>query len=95
MDQLNYFLTKIFQRESKVLETKEEYSLYQKYFDNLEGEDDESTYKKQLYILENENFIKKDESPLTLKHRSLLNRLILEDYSVYPLKTEIEKNIWI
>ena len=92
MDQINYFLKKIFQRESKVLETKEEYSLYQKYFDNLEGEDDESTYKKQLYILENENFIKKDESPLTLKHRSLLNRLILEDYSVYPLKKELEKN---
>lgn len=76
----------MFNRESKNINTKEEFSLYQKYFDICDVEDDESIYKKQLYILEDEKFTKKDESTLTLKHKSLLNRLILEDYSVYPLK---------
>ena len=82
----------MFQNDSKDLDSNEEYSLYKKYFDNLDTEDDESLYKKQLYILENDTFTKKDESTLTLKHKSLLNRLILEDYSVYPLKKELEKN---
>ena len=76
----------MFNRESKNINKKEEFSLYQKYFDICDVEDDESIYKKQLYILEDEKFTKKDESTLTLKHKSLLNRLILEDYSVYPLK---------
>ena len=65
-----------------------EYSLYEKYFDINDIEDDESIYKKQLYILEDEKFTKKDESSITLKHKSLLNRLILEDYSIFPLKQE-------
>ena len=64
----------------------EDYSLYKKYFDNCDIEDDESIYKKQLYVLDDENFKQKDESTITLRHKSLLNRLILEDYSVYPMK---------
>ena len=76
----------MFNHESQNADSKGEFSLYQKYFDICDVEDDESIYKKQLYILEDEKFTKKDESTLTLKHKSLLNRLILEDYSVYPLK---------
>ena len=40
----------MFQNDSKDLDSNEEYSLYKKYFDNLDTEDDESLYKKKLYI---------------------------------------------
>ena len=65
-----------------------DYSLYEKYFDQCDIEEDESLYKKQLYVLEDDKFTKKEESNLTLKHKGLLNRLILEDFSVYPLKKD-------
>ena len=82
----------MFKLDSKNDANNDEYSLYKKYFDNCDVEDDENIYKKQLYVLEDENFTKKDETPITLKHKSLLNRLILEDYSVYPLKKNPNEN---
>lgn len=65
-----------------------EYSLYDKYFDLCDIEEDESLYKKQLYVIEEDKFTKKEQSNLTLKHKGLLDRLILEDFSVYPLKKD-------
>ena len=45
------------------------------------------------YMLETtKNFPKKDESIIALKHKSLLNLLILEDYSVYLLKKNTYEN---
>ena len=65
-----------------------EYSLYDKYFDLCDVEEDETLYKKQLYVIEEDKFTKKEQSNLTLKHKGLLDRLILEDFSVYPLKKD-------
>ena len=65
-------------------------SLYDKYFDQCDLEEDESLYKKQLYVLEEDKLTKKEQSNLTLKHKALLNRLVLEDCSIYPpLKKEL------
>ena len=72
-----------------------EFFLYDKNFEQCDIEEDESLYKKQLYVLEEDQFTKNDKSNLTLKHKALLNRLILEDCSLYPLKndpTEISEN---
>ena len=72
-----------------------EFSLYDKYFDQSDKEDDESLYKKQLYVLEDDTFTKKEQTNLTLKHKALLNRLILEDCSIFPSKnnqTRIPEN---
>ena len=70
----------------KVEDENSDFSLYDKFFDLCDIEDNESLYKKQLYVLEEDKFIEKEQSNLTLMHKSLINRLILEDYSVYPLK---------
>ena len=37
-----------------------EYSLYDKYFDLCDIEEDESLYKKQLYVIEEDKFTKKE-----------------------------------
>ena len=60
------------------------YCLYDKYFDQCDLEEDESLYKKQLYVLEEDKFTRKEQSNLTLKHKALLDHLLLEDFSVYP-----------
>jgi len=65
-----------------------DFSLYGNFFDRSDMEEDDSLYKKQLYVLEDEKFTKKEQSNLTLKHKGLLNRLILEDFSVYPMKKD-------
>jgi len=65
-----------------------DFSLYGNFFDRSDMEEDDSLYKKQLYVLEDDKFTKKEQSNLTLKHKGLLNRLILEDFSVYPLKKD-------
>ena len=73
---------------SKKEKDNSDYSLFDKYFDRCDIEEDQSLYKNQLYILEEDKFTKIDQSTLTLKHKSLLNRLILDDYSVYPPKKD-------
>lgn len=70
-----------------------DFSLYGNFFDRSDMEEDDSLYKKQLYVLEDEKFTKKEQSNLTLKHKGLLNRLILEDFSVYPLKKDPNDSI--
>lgn len=69
-----------------------DFSLYENYFDRSDVEEDEALYKKQLYVLEDEKFTKKEQSNLTLKHKVLLNRLILEDFSVFPLKKDLNES---
>ena len=74
--------------EPKKERENDEYFLYDKYFDQCDIEEDENLYKKQLYVLEEDKFTKKEQTNLTLKHKGLLNRLILEDFSVYPIKKD-------
>ena len=74
--------------ESKKEKENDEFFLYDKYFDQCDIEEDENLYKKQLYVLEDDKFTKTEQTNLTLKHKGLLNRLILEDFSVYPLKKD-------
>ena len=79
----------MFQFTDKKEKENNDFSLYEKFFDQCDLEEDESLYKKQLYVLEEDKFTKKDQSNLTLKHKALLDRLILEDFSVYPLKKDL------
>ena len=78
----------MFKSMSKKGGDSNDFSLYGNFFDRSDMEEDDSLYKKQLYVLEDEKFTKKEQSNLTLKHKGLLNRLILEDFSVYPLKKD-------
>lgn len=78
----------MFKSMSKKGGDSNDFSLYGNFFDRSDMEEDDSLYKKQLYVLEDEKFTKKEQSNLTLKHKGLLNRLILEDFSVYPMKKD-------
>ena len=78
----------MFKSMSKKGGDSNDFSLYGNFFDRSDMEEDDSLYKKQLYVLEDDKFTKKEQSNLTLKHKGLLNRLILEDFSVYPLKKD-------
>ena len=75
----------------KIEKENKEFSLYDTFFEQYDKEENESLYKKQLYVLEEDKFIEKEQSNLSLMHKSLINRLILEDFSVYPIKKDTEE----
>ena len=67
---------------------KSEEIFFNNLFENKEKEVNEQLYKNEFYVLEEEMKTNKEQNSLQFMHDTLLNKLMLEDYSPFPPKNE-------
>ena len=67
---------------------KAEETFFNTLFEKKEKEQNEQLYKNEFYVLEEEMKTNKDQNSLQFMHDTLLNKLMLEDYSPFPPKNE-------
>ena len=65
-----------------------EKKFFNELFELKEKEQNEQLYKNEFYVLEEEMKANKDQNSLQFMHNALLNKLMLEDYSPFPPKSE-------
>ena len=73
--------------EKEQLEQKEK-QFFEELFKKSEQSQDEQLYKKKLYVLAEELESSKEKNDLQFYHDTILNKLMLEDYSEFPPKNE-------
>ena len=67
---------------------KSEEIFFNNLFEKKEKEVNEQLYKNEFYVLEEEMKTNKEQNSLQFMHDTLLNKLMLEDYSPFPPKNE-------
>ena len=67
---------------------KAEEVFFNNLFQKKEKESNEQLYKNEFFILEEEMKSNKDQNSLQFMHDTLLNKLMLEDYSPFPPKND-------
>ena len=72
---------------------KAEEIFFNNLFEQKEKEQDEHLYKNEFYVLEEEMKSNREQNPLQFMHDALLNKIMLEDYSPFPPKTEEPTNL--
>ena len=65
---------------------EKEENFFNDLFENIEKEQNEENYKKNLYVLKEDLNEKNNENSIKFMHDVLLSKLMLEDYSEFSLK---------
>ena len=74
--------------EQAKLDAKQESEFFTALFENAEKESDDQLYKKNLYVLKEDIEKNKDQNSLKFMHDVLINKLMMEDYTVFPPKND-------